>query len=90
MPPAPPLALPSLAEIHDARQRIAGIAVETPLVRLDGGRAGVETWLKLENAQPILREFGFRAVLFVVTNALGRDNFWHDPSSETRIPTGCT
>ena len=31
-------------------------------------------------------EFGFRAVLFVVTNALGRDNFWHDPASEVHIP----
>jgi peptidoglycan/xylan/chitin deacetylase (PgdA/CDA1 family) len=40
----------------------------------------------LENALPVLKEFGFRAVLFVVTNALGRDNFWHDPASETRIP----
>jgi peptidoglycan/xylan/chitin deacetylase (PgdA/CDA1 family) len=39
-----------------------------------------------ENALPILQEFGFKAVLFVVTNALGRDNFWHDPASETRIP----
>lgn len=40
----------------------------------------------LDNALPVLKEFGFRAVIFVVTNAMGRDNFWHDPASETRIP----
>lgn len=40
----------------------------------------------LENALPILREFGFPAVIYVVVNAVGRDNFWHDPASETRIP----
>lgn len=40
----------------------------------------------MENALPILREFGFPAVIYVVVNAVGRDNFWHDPASETRIP----
>jgi threonine dehydratase len=41
-----------LAEIERARERIAGAAVRTPLVRLhDVGPA--EVWLKLENLQPI-------------------------------------
>lgn len=41
-----------LAEIEAARERIAGAAVQTPLVRLpvDGP---AEIWLKLENLQPI-------------------------------------
>ena len=38
-----------LAEIERARERIAGAAVRTPLVRL----ADTEIWLKLENLQPV-------------------------------------
>jgi threonine dehydratase len=38
-----------LAEIEDARERIAGAAVRTPLVRLPD----TEIWLKLENLQPV-------------------------------------
>lgn len=37
-------------------------------------------------AFPILKEFGFRATLFVVVQTVGWDNHWHDPVSETRIP----
>ena len=37
-------------------------------------------------AFPILRDFGFRAVLYVVVQTVGWDNKWHDPASETRIP----
>ena len=44
---------PTLAEIHSARQRIAGIAVRTPLVRLAARAGEPEIWLKLENLQPI-------------------------------------
>jgi threonine dehydratase len=39
----------SLAEIERARERIAGAAVRTPLVRLPD----TEVWLKLENLQPV-------------------------------------
>jgi threonine dehydratase len=42
----------SLAEIERARERIAGAAVRTPLVRLHAD-APAEIWLKLENLQPI-------------------------------------
>ncbi|HYK97079.1 MAG TPA: pyridoxal-phosphate dependent enzyme, partial [Candidatus Acidoferrales bacterium] len=41
-----------LADIRAARERIAGAAVRTPLVRL-GADAPAEIWLKLENLQPI-------------------------------------
>jgi len=42
-----------LAEIEAARDRIAGAAVRTPLVRLHVAGAPAEIYLKLENLQPI-------------------------------------
>jgi len=42
-----------LAEIEAARQRIAGTAIRTPLVRLHVPDAPAEIYLKLENLQPI-------------------------------------
>jgi threonine dehydratase len=45
--------LPTLADIRRARERLAGIAGRTPLVRLDVADAPAEIWLKLENLQPI-------------------------------------
>jgi threonine dehydratase len=42
-----------LAEIEAARERIAGAAVRTPLVRLYVDEAPAEIYLKLENLQPI-------------------------------------
>ena len=42
----------ALAEIERARERIAGAAVRTPLVRLHVD-APAEIWLKLENLQPV-------------------------------------
>ena len=41
-----------LSDIRAARERIAGAAIRTPLVRL-GADAPAEIWLKLENLQPI-------------------------------------
>jgi threonine dehydratase len=43
----------SLAAIEDARRRIAGTAMRTPLVRLNGFDMSAEIFLKLENLQPI-------------------------------------
>ncbi len=45
--------LPTLADIRQARARLAGIALRTPLVRLNVNEAPAEIWLKLENFQPI-------------------------------------
>ena len=42
-----------LAEIEAARQRIAGAAIRTPLVRLYTSDAPAEIYLKLETLQPI-------------------------------------
>lgn len=37
-------------------------------------------------ALPILQKHGMRGVFYIVTEAIGRDNFWHNPDSEIRIP----
>ena len=42
-----------LADIVAARERIAGAAIRSPLVRLDTPGTPVEVWLKLECLQPI-------------------------------------
>src|SRR5687768_18549257 len=41
-----------LEDVEEARQRIASIALRTPLVRLDLGPDGPDIRLKLENLQP--------------------------------------
>jgi threonine dehydratase len=43
----------TLAAIEDARRRIAGSALRTPLVRWNGFELSAEIYLKLENLQPI-------------------------------------
>src|SRR4051812_36135728 len=52
-----PLTAPSLEEIRAARERLAGVTLRTPLVRLNADliadTASAEIWLKLENLQPI-------------------------------------
>lgn len=45
--------LPTLADIVGAREHLKGIALRTPMVRLDFADAPAEIWLKLENLQPI-------------------------------------
>jgi threonine dehydratase len=51
-PLVPPLEAPTLDEIRAARERIRGIAIRTPLLRLNAD-APAEIWLKCENLQPI-------------------------------------
>ena len=46
------LRAPSASDVNDARQRIAGTAARTPLIRLDLDLP-FEVWLKLESLQPI-------------------------------------
>ncbi|HWM89574.1 MAG TPA: pyridoxal-phosphate dependent enzyme [Thermoanaerobaculia bacterium] len=46
------LTAPSLDEIREARERLNGVILRTPLVRLNAD-APAEIWLKLENLQPI-------------------------------------
>ncbi|HYM61729.1 MAG TPA: pyridoxal-phosphate dependent enzyme [Thermoanaerobaculia bacterium] len=49
----PPVRAVSLEDIRSARERIRGVAVRTPLVRLLHDAGSPEIWLKLENLQPI-------------------------------------
>ena len=44
---------PTVAQVREARQAIAGAAIRTPLVRLNASDAPAEIYLKLENLQPI-------------------------------------
>lgn len=39
-----------------------------------------------ENAFPILKEFNFKFVIFMVINAIGKNNFWHNPQIEQPLP----
>ncbi|MBV8855856.1 MAG: threonine/serine dehydratase [Acidobacteria bacterium] len=45
--------LPTLAAVEEARGRLSGAAIRTPLVRLNYREAPAEIYLKLENLQPI-------------------------------------
>jgi threonine dehydratase len=49
IPPVRPILL---EDIEQARGRVAGTVIRTPLVRLDLGPGAPEIWLKLENLQP--------------------------------------
>ncbi|RRA50122.1 threonine/serine dehydratase [Acidipila sp. EB88] len=51
--PSTPLHLVSLAELHQAQQRIQGTAVRTPLVAFAAEGVPAQVWLKDEGAQPI-------------------------------------
>jgi threonine dehydratase len=48
-----PVDAPTLAEVQAARQRLAGLVLRTPLVRLHVDDAPAEIYLKLECLQPI-------------------------------------
>jgi threonine dehydratase len=60
-----------LASLHEARERLRGVAVRTPLVRLDADELGVEIYLKLECLQPV-RSFKLRGAYNAMAKA-GRD-----------------
>jgi len=49
----PPVDAPTLADVRAARERLAGLVLRTPLVRLAVEGAPAEIHLKLENLQPI-------------------------------------
>lgn len=60
-----PPRVPTLEEIRAAARRIAGTAVRTPLVRLEG-TSEPEVWLKLESLQPI-NAFKIRGAAAAIT-----------------------
>ena len=61
--------LPTAADVEAARANIAGIAMRTPLVRLDVDIPGVKIHLKLENLQP-LGSFKIRAAVNAMKTVL--------------------
>ncbi len=61
-----------LAEIEAARQRIAGAAIRTPLVRLYTSDAPAEIYLKLETLQPI-NSFKIRGATNAIRSASERE-----------------
>ena len=62
---SPPVRLPTPEDVEMARANIAGVALRTPLVRLDVDLPDTRVFLKLENLQP-LGSFKIRAA----TNAI--------------------
>ena len=51
--PLPPVRPVRLEEVHAAWERIRGVVLRTPLVKLRHDAGSPEVWLKLENLQPI-------------------------------------
>ena len=51
--PLPPVRPVLLEDVHAAWERIRGVALRTPLVKLRHDAESPEVWLKLENLQPI-------------------------------------
>lgn len=73
----PALDAPTPREIRDAADRVQGLAVRTPLVRLNVD-APVEIWLKLENLQPInaFKLRGAANAVALLTDAERRKGVW--------------
>ena len=59
--------MPGGAEVAAARENIRGIAIRSPLVKLNGGPSGLNIYLKLENLQP-WGSFKLRAALNAIKN----------------------
>ena len=68
-------------DLYDHWDNVRPLPSKPVIVTFDDGYANNYT-----EAYPILRDFGFRAVLFVVVQTVGWNNHWHDPRTETRIP----
>ena len=68
MTPANKLTPPTLDAIRAAQERIKGIAVRTPLIRLNVENAPAEIYLKMENLQPI-GSFKIRPALNAILSA---------------------
>jgi len=69
----------SLAELAQARRLGVSLPRRAVVFTFDDAYASV-----LEHAKPILDAAGFTATVFVVTQALGRHNFWDDGKNVPR------
>jgi len=68
-------------DIYDHWDGVRNLPPKPVVITFDDGYAN-----NFNEAFPVLRDFGFKAVLFVVIQTVGWDNHWHDPDSEIRIP----
>jgi peptidoglycan/xylan/chitin deacetylase (PgdA/CDA1 family) len=66
-----------LSELRDAELGRRAMPARPVLITFDDGYAN-----NYEVAFPILREFGMKGNIFLVCEAVGRHNSWHDPASE--------
>ncbi|HEY1485788.1 MAG TPA: pyridoxal-phosphate dependent enzyme, partial [Micromonosporaceae bacterium] len=64
--------LPTIEDVTAARDALRGIAIRTPLVRLNGRSSGPAIWLKLENLQPT-GSFKLRGAAAVLAGAAQGD-----------------
>lgn len=67
-----------LKKILDGGQPMAR---NTVIITFDDGYQNNYT-----QAFPVMKEFGFLGVVFLVVQTVGWENTWHDPASEIRIP----
>lgn len=68
-------------ELYDLWDRGSPLPSKPVILTFDDGYANNYT-----EAFPVMKDFGFRGVLFVVVQTVGWNNHWHDPKTETRIP----
>lgn len=68
-------------EIYDHWDGVRNLPSKPVLITFDDGYANNYT-----EGFAVLRDFGFRAVIFVAVQTVGWDNRWHNPATESRIP----
>ncbi|HOW28573.1 MAG TPA: polysaccharide deacetylase family protein [Elusimicrobiota bacterium] len=73
-----PVTLRQVAEKQDRGDPLSPRAV---VISFDDGYLN-----NYQNAFPVLRDYGYPAVVFLVVQAVGWENFWHDPATESRLP----
>jgi len=71
----------SFPELNDSLQGRGTLPPKPVILTFDDGYQN-----NYNQAFPVMREFGFKGVIFLVIQTVGWDNNWHDPATEARIP----
>lgn len=69
------------SEIKKFEANPATLPAKPILITFDDGYAN-----NFEEAFPILKDFGMKGNIFLVFETIGKDNIWHEPEAEPRIP----
>ncbi len=69
------------SEIKKFEAQGKGLPLKPVLITFDDGYAN-----NYEEAFPILKDFGMKGNIFLVFETIGKDNVWHEPDTEIRIP----